>query len=85
MSEVKTDDRVTVTLEFLQALASAQQALRERTAEVRQSEHYSANNAAGRMIREGVERSLQQADLLRGWCERQRIALKISEDEVRYV
>jgi len=81
----QSTDPVTVTLEFLQALASAQQALRERTAEVKQSEHYLAENAAGRMLREGVERNLQRADLLRGWCERQRIAMKIDEDEVRYV
>lgn len=74
-----------VTLELLQAVASAQEALRARTREVIHAPEYTGHNMTGRLLREGVERDLQKADLLRGWCERQRIAQRIPEEDIRYV
>jgi hypothetical protein len=85
MSETVSSEELVVTLELLQAAASAQAALRTRAVELKLLPEYAEFNFVGQILRERSERDLQRADLLRGWCERMRTAKKIPESEVRYV
>lgn len=84
MTHSPSSNQVVVTLEFLQAIASAQQALRDRARTLRETPEYQGDNAVGRTLRESAERDFQRADMLRGWCERQRIANRIPVEDIVY-
>lgn len=74
---------MTVTKEFVLAVADGIGALRSLADTIEKHAEAKADNGTGRLLRDGIERKRQNADLLAGWVQRHRSAVGLSEEDCR--
>ena len=74
----------TITPNILEAFASAVSALRYRATMIRKDPQYLQDNEMGAALRNDNELCCNNATTIYNWCEQQRIAMGIAQQDVNY-